>query len=183
MSKKSVQQFLTTVTSKKITMNWKLFYYCKPGADIGSRLPQAGSQFSWNLSTLDCREEGKAEWTKIPVPFENVFTHYVYLKGLRHAICYLFQSWNVFRINWIPKIMLQFCYLRLYLGNESVLWRLLRRMARMDMDSNLITLGQFYPVLMMWLQKSPKNLIWSVLPGETCFFITLQEHFVYELRH
>ena len=33
-----------------------------------------------------------AEWTKIPVPFENVFTHYVYLKGLRHAICYLFQK-------------------------------------------------------------------------------------------
>ena len=45
--------------------------------------------------------------------------------------------------------MLQFCYLRLHLGTESVLWRLLRRMARMDVDSNLIKLGQFYPVLMM----------------------------------
>ena len=47
--------------------------------------------------------------------------------------------------------------------------RLLRRMARMDMDSNLIKLGQFYPVLMMWLQKSPKNLIWSVLPWWNLF--------------
>ena len=79
--------------------------------------------------------------------------------------------------------MLQFCYLRLYFGTESVLCRLLHRMARMDIDSNLIKLGQFYPVLMMWLQKSSKNLIWSVLPDEACFFITLQEHFVYELRH
>ena len=40
--------------------------------------------------------------------------------------------------------MLQFCYLRLYFGTESVLCRLLHRMARMDIDSNLIKLGQFY---------------------------------------
>ena len=45
--------------------------------------------------------------------------------------------------------MLQFCYLRLYFGTESVLCRLLHRTARMDIDSNLIKLGQFYPVLMM----------------------------------
>ena len=70
-------------------MNWKLFYYCKPGADIGSRLPQADSQFSWNLSTLDCREERKAEWTKIPVPFQNVFTHYVEGVTSRYLLSFL----------------------------------------------------------------------------------------------
>ena len=42
-------------------MNRKLFYYCRPGADTGSRLPQADYEFSWNLSTLDCREERKPE--------------------------------------------------------------------------------------------------------------------------
>ena len=30
-------------------MNWKLFYYWNPGADIGSRLPHADYQFSWNF--------------------------------------------------------------------------------------------------------------------------------------
>ena len=30
-------------------MNWKLFYYCRPGADIGSRLPHADYQFSRNF--------------------------------------------------------------------------------------------------------------------------------------
>ena len=40
------------------------------------------------------------------------------------------------RNNWIPKIMVQFCYLRLYLGTETISCRLLQRMASMDMDWN-----------------------------------------------
>lgn len=32
------------------------------------------------------------------------------------------------------KIMVQFCYFRLYLGTEIVSWRLLQQMARMNMD-------------------------------------------------
>ena len=38
--------------------------------------------------------------------------------------------------------MVQFCYLRLYLGTETISCRLCQRMARMDMDCNLKKLGQ-----------------------------------------
>ena len=37
--------------------------------------------------------------------------------------------------------MVQFCYLRLYLGIETVSCRLLQRMVRMDLDWNLKNLG------------------------------------------
>ena len=37
-------------------------------------------------------------------------------------------------LNWIPKIMVQFCYLRLYLGIENVSRRLLLCMEKMDTD-------------------------------------------------
>ena len=57
---------------------------------------------------------------------------------LCQAICYLFKNLKrvCVRINWIPKIMVQFCYLRLYLGTETISCRLLQRMASMDMDWN-----------------------------------------------
>ena len=43
--------------------------------------------------------------------------------------------WSSFRINLVPKIMVQFCYVTLYLGTETVSCRfLLLLMARMDMD-------------------------------------------------
>ena len=35
---------------------------------------------------------------------------------LCHAICHLFKKLNFFRINWIPNLMVQFHYLRLFLG-------------------------------------------------------------------
>ena len=38
--------------------------------------------------------------------------------------------------------MVQFCYLRLYLGTETIFCRLLQRMSGMDMDWNLKKLGQ-----------------------------------------
>ena len=37
-------------------------------------------------------------------------------------------------VDWIPNIMAQFFYARLYLGIETVSCRLLLGMARMDMD-------------------------------------------------
>ena len=43
--------------------------------------------------------------------------------------------------------MVQFCYLRLYLGTETISCRLCQRMARMDMDCNLKKLGQGFQVL------------------------------------
>ena len=53
---------------------------------------------------------------------------------------YLLSFKNLKRVcvrnNWIPKIMVQFCYLRLYLGPETISCRLLQRMASMDMDWN-----------------------------------------------
>ena len=51
--------------------------------------------------------------------------------------------------------MVQFCYLRLYVGAETVSCRLLLRMARMDADWNLKNLGQHFHVSMPFLQKSP----------------------------
>ena len=71
--------------------------------------------------------------------------------------------------------MLQICFLRLYVGIETVSCRLLLLKERMDMGRNLKKLGQ---VLKLCLQKSPKRL---TLPDEICliFFITLKERFVY----
>ena len=70
--------------------------------------------------------------------------------------------------------MIQFCFLRLYVGIETVSCFLLLQKTRMDMDRNLEKLGQ---VLMLCLQKSTN---WLVLPDETglifsllCIWVTL----------
>ena len=49
------------------------------------------------------------------------------LKGPLHSLCYLskkphrlLKKLKYFRIKGIPKIMVQFCYLRQYLGIETV---------------------------------------------------------------
>ena len=47
-----------------------------------------------------------------------------------------------FCINLIPKIMVQFCYLRLNLGTENLSCCLMQRMTRMDLGWNLKTLAQ-----------------------------------------
>ena len=51
---------------------------------------------------------------------------------------------------------------------KTVSGPLSQRMARMDMDWNLEKLAQFYHVLMLCLQKSTKELLRLVLPGEIC---------------
>ena len=53
--------------------------------------------------------------------------------------------------------MVQFCYLRLYLGIESVSCRLLQRMAGTVVECNLKKLGHPFQVLMLCLQNTPQN--------------------------
>ena len=89
------------------------------------------------------------------------------------------SSWISLRIDWILKIMVQFCYLRLYLGIVTVSCHLLQRMARMEMDWDLKQLGQLIRVLMPFLQHSPPKISCFMLPDEICFitfFTTLQEN-------
>ena len=69
-------------------------------------------------------------------------------------------------------LMVQFCQLTLHLGIEIVPCRLLQRIFRMDMDWSLRKLGQLFQVLMTCLQKSPKTLLWLVLPDEICLIIS-----------
>ena len=75
------------------------------------------------------------------------------LKGLFHAICYLFRK---LQFNWTPKIMVQLCYL-------------LPSIARMDMDWNVKKLRQRLQVLMLYRQIHKKILLWLVLSDETCW--------------
>ena len=53
------------------------------------------------------------------------------------------------------------------------------------MDYNLKKLGQFFQVLILCSQKSPKELLWLALRNNSfdIFLMVLQEHFVYDLRH
>ena len=76
--------------------------------------------------------------------------------------------------------MVQFFFSKTLLrhSTDTVSFRLLQRMAAMDMNWNLKKLGQLFQVLMLWLQKSPR----LVLPARNLFDIfsrTLQEDFVY----
>lgn len=47
-----------------------------------------------------------------------------FFNGAMHTICYLFQKLKLsfLHIILISKIMIKFCHLRLYLGNETVLF-------------------------------------------------------------
>ena len=55
--------------------------------------------------------------------------------------------------------MVQFCYLRLNLGTETVSCRLLLQMAWMDMNWNLNKLGQFFSSFDTMPQKIAKKLL------------------------
>ena len=79
------------------------------------------------------------------------------LKGLFHAICYLFRK---HQFNWTPKIMVQLCYL-------------LPSMARIDMDWNLKKLRKCLQVLQRCRQNHKKNIImvsafrWNLLSSSS----------------
>ena len=60
-------------------------------------------------------------------------------------------------INCIRKMIAQFCYLRLYLGRETVFCRLLQRMAIKDqqwIETWPESWPKFFHVLMLCLQKN-----------------------------
>ena len=71
-------------------------------------------------------------------------------------------------------MMVQFCYLRLYLGIESVSFRPLLRMTRMDMDWNLKKLGYFFSSFNATPAKIAKKLLWLVLPDEISLVSSLR---------
>ena len=106
------------------------------------------------------------------------------LKGLCHAICYLFKKQNLFCSNSNPKIMVHFCYFfRPIFRHCTIIVTVscppLQWMARMDMDWNLKKLGHCFRVVMLFLQKSrQKYYDWCYLVKfDLCFFLTLWEHF------
>ena len=62
-------------------------------------------------------------------------------------------------LNWIPKIMVYWvCYLRVYYDVQSVSWRFLLRMARMEMDWNL-KVGPTFSSFDAISTKNNKNVI------------------------
>ena len=67
------------------------------------------------------------------------------LKGHCHGILASFYYAEICScIHGNPKIMMQFCYLRLYHYTETIYCRLALSMARMEMDCNLKKLASFF---------------------------------------
>ena len=64
-------------------------------------------------------------------------------------------------------MVLQFCYLRVYSGIETVSCRLLLWMARIGLDWNVKN-GAYFLRLMLCLHKSPKHSTLIVLPDKIC---------------
>ena len=71
-------------------------------------------------------------------------------------------------------MMVQFCYLRLYLGIETVSFRPLLRMARMGMDWSLKKLGYFFSSFNATRANIVKKLWWLVLPDEISLVSSLR---------
>ena len=71
--------------------------------------------------------------------------------------------------------MLQFCYLILHLGIDTVSCRLLQQMLKMNMDWNLKKLGIFFPKITCSACKiHQKKYLWLALPDETCLISSSQ---------
>ena len=71
-------------------------------------------------------------------------------------------------------MMVQFFYVRLYLGIKTVSFRPLLRMARMDMDWNLKKLGYFFSSFNATPSNIAKKLLWLVLPDELSLVSSLR---------
>ena len=71
-------------------------------------------------------------------------------------------------------MMVQFCYLRLYLGTKTVSCRLLIRMARMHMEWNLKKLDYFFSSFNATPANIAKKLLWLVLPDEISLVSSLR---------
>ena len=91
----------------------------------------------------------------------------------------VFRKKNVFRDNWIQKIMIQFCHLILYLGIETVSCRLLLRMGK---DEHAQLFQVFNTTCPRKLSKN--NYCWySVLKFVWYLLQNLTQNFVYGKRH
>ena len=103
----------------------------------------------------------------------NVYTADVTdLKGRRHAICYLFEREKQSpRINWFPKVMVQFCFTFLdymtYLGMEYFSCYFYKGLARRSTRFQVLMLS----IKNCYGQSAPWWNLFDI------FFITLQEHF------
>ena len=114
----------------------------------------------------------------------NIALFFFYQQLLKDAIS-RYLLYFISYILWIPKILVQFCYLRLYISPDlsSARQRIQSRMDMpvSDMDWNLKKLGPLFQDLIC-LQKSPNNLLWFSAHWRSLFdifFTALQEHFVY----
>ena len=68
--------------------------------------------------------------------------------------------------------MVQFCYLRLWLGTQTASFRLLLRMARIDMDWNLKELDDIFQVVKksLWFIVLPDEFVWYVVDNSTAAY-------------
>ena len=126
------------------------------------------SIFLWRLLLTQCPLNILMSHEILPVVAHNDLKDQCYLrlilklkiapqlKGLFHAICYLFRK---LQFSWTPKIMVQLCYL-------------LPPIARMGMDWNVKKLRQRLQVLMLYRQNH-KNIImvsafwWNLLSSSS----------------
>ena len=114
-----------------------------------------GSSASFNTFTADLKVTQEINQCELA-------WHYA-LQGQRHVICYLFNK-TCLRINWFQKILVQFCYLRLCLGIETVSCRLLLRMARITLGARGFMRGfRFCSSLKKW----PAGRVFGLRPN-TC---------------
>ena len=152
-------------------MQFVIIFEVAPGSSSGVKINifLAATNFEFIRSKSIIYDLTELSVVYFPVPWKRVSTrknsrsHYrSCFKGLCHAICYLFEKLKrVLASIKYQKYWYSFCYLRLYLGTETVrtVSRLLQRMVRMNMAWNLKNLGQLFQVLMTCLQKSPKKKI------------------------
>ena len=106
----------------------------------------------------------------------NVYTADVtHLKGRRHAICYLFERDKQSpRLNWFPKIMVQFCFsfFRLYDGFRH--WkRFFLLLQRVGKDEPTFSSFNAIHQKLLWLIGSLMKFVWYLLYNSTGTFLCM----------
>ena len=95
------------------------------------------------------------------------------LKGLCQAICYIHHFKKLilssFGINSVPKIIVQFCFVTLYLGTETSF--LSRSVSTDGKDGHGLKIEKIGPNVSSLNASRPKKYIWFVLPDKMCLLI------------